>query len=200
MSEGQQVPQRSICNCRSVIDQGTSEPCFRCHSCQNEHLLGCFQSIYETIDDTVYIETECRTCIVQVFEQRAQREVELNNQSLVSGTPTPVESEDEESSEQTGPFEQVEPVEPVDEPERPVLVQPLFEQSGEELPPNNVELEQCEICSRPIWYLTRSEWQILRNYFPEDHDEQVLCSDCDDDTSEEELLEREQFIRDLHEL
>lgn len=187
MSENQQSVQ-SNCNCRFEIDQGTSDSTFRCSRCLNEHLLECFQSIYESIDDTVYIETECRSCILQIFHERVQRERQLDPQYLILGTPTPVESEDELS------------IESVEETGRPAPIQPTVEQSSDDISPTNVELEKCVRCSREIWYLSVSEWQVLRETFPEDYGEEVLCSDCDEDTSEEELLEREQFIREIHEL
>lgn len=174
--------QNQICNCQETIDSGLADYVFRCISCNREHLISCFESIFETTEDLIYIESECRTCILELFHQRVERELEVQSEepsSTVSEAETEVVSEGEDR--------------PV---LRQLLEQPVQEPLGEDLPPAGVELERCEICTRELWYLTRHEWEILRREFPEDQ-ERALCSDCEEEPSREE---QEQFIREMNEL
>lgn len=175
MSSNQQVPNRS-CNCQERIDQGQTGDSFRCITCNQQHLLECFESIHESVEDLVYIESECRSCIIELFRQAAAEVQRLSPQYLITGTPPTPQSETEADQPAPGPSVSA-----------PVVA---------DNPPSTVELQKCEQCGREIWYLSEAEWEQCRGIFPEEIDK-ALCSDCEEEPTDQE---KEELLRDMHSL
>lgn len=176
MSEDRQ--ESSInCDCQDRINQGTEELYFRCTTCTSVHLLDCRESIFETREELIYIETECRSCILGLFISRSNEEVDSVEDDQRPNTPSTSAVIDE-----------------LQFPEDFEIIQIDDQEITSEEPPSIVQLERCEICNREIWYLTREEWNALRHTLPT---ERALCSDCEEEPTEDE---KENLIREMNKL